>query len=122
MPWLGGPGDVIFWIVFAWCVIALLAILGHAVWTVVVMVRARGLSSYPDISPAGRARARPGSYDELIKQMRELAGRAAYREAIGLMMVALLRWLERADVLRFHQSKTNGDYVREYPQQGPGGG
>ncbi|NQT20660.1 MAG: DUF4129 domain-containing protein, partial [Planctomycetes bacterium] len=41
---------------------------------------------------------------------------------IGLMMVALLRWLERADVLRFHQSKTNGDYVREYPQQGPGGG
>ena len=118
--WFGGPGEVVFWIVFGWCVIALLAILGHAVWTVVVMVRARSRSSDPDALSAGSARDRPKSYKDLNKQMRELAGRGAYREAIGVMMVALLHRLESADLLRFHQSKTNGDYVREYPPQQPG--
>ena len=84
------------------------------------MLRPRRRASDPDVPRAGYTRGRPGSYDELIKEMRELAGRGAYRKAIGLMMVALLHWLEKADVLRFHQSKTNGDYVREYPSQHAG--
>lgn len=120
ISWFGGPGDVLFWVVTVWCTLALLTLLGHAVWTVVVMVRARRRSSDPDALSAGSARDRPKSYKDLNKQMRELAGRGAYREAIGVMMVALLHRLESADLLRFHQSKTNGDYVREYPPQHPG--
>ena len=37
----------------------------------------------------------------------------AYREAVGLLMLALLRRLDETGVLRFDPSKTNGDYVRE---------
>ena len=44
-----------------------------------------------------------------------LAEKGAFFEAISVMMVALIRLLDSIGVVRFHESKTNGDYVREYP-------
>ena len=37
-------------------------------------------------------------------------------------MLALLRWLDRSGLVAFHQSKTNGDYLREYPDNNPAEG
>jgi hypothetical protein len=65
-------------------------------------------------SSAGRAGGHPESYHELRGLMGRLANQGAFREAVSVMMLALVRWLEHLDILRFHHSKTNGDYVREY--------
>ncbi len=40
--------------------------------------------------------------------------------AIGVLLVALLRRLDALKVLHFHKSKTNGEYVREYPGERAG--
>jgi hypothetical protein len=52
--------------------------------------------------------------------MQWLADHNLFRQAISVMMLVLLRGLDRAGTLRFHRSKTNGDYVGEYPAGVPG--
>lgn len=111
---------VLLWIIVAWCVVALVAILGHLVWTLATLWRSRvprsGLHTQRFRPDAGRSL----SSVDLRSEMLRLAQRGAFREAIGLMTVGLLRRLDDAGVLRFHESKTNGDYVFEYPWQRPG--
>jgi len=115
MQWLGELSPIVLWVVVIWCVLALLAILAHTIWTFATMFRGARRSSDLDVSLAGGRGRGALSYRELHGLMVSLAERGAFREAIGVMMVALVRWLENAGVLRFHHSKTNGDYVREYP-------
>lgn len=115
LPAFGGSGVgvVLIWIILIWCVLTLLAILGHFVWTVVTLVSGRRGRYHP-----GRAlgeEAEDASYEELRRRASELAQAGRHREAIGVMMMMMLRWLDQAGRVRFHQSKTNGDYVREYP-------
>jgi hypothetical protein len=111
---------VVLWAVTIWCVLALLAILGHIAWTLALLVRSRSVHGR---TGAKRGRFRPGhvsSYEELCDQMDGLAAQGALREAVSVMMLALLRWLDGAGVVRLHQSKTNGDYAREYAAARPG--
>ena len=49
--------------------------------------------------------------------MRAAAEKGDYGLALRLMMASLLRWLADRNVLRLHEGKTNGDYVREYSPQ-----
>ncbi len=96
-----------------WCVLALLAILGHFIWTLAVTFGGGGRRG----AAAVGAVAEPApdlSYDELIREMRRRAQQGDHRRAIGLMMIALLRWLDDCGALRFHRSKTNRDYLDEY--------
>jgi hypothetical protein len=100
--------------VITWCVLTLLAILAHAAWTIWMLV-----------GPARhRAAEAPGessnlyesaSFEQLWERARALAATGAFREAAGVLLVALLRRLDTLKVLSFHRSKTNGEYVREYP-------
>lgn len=110
----GTWGKVVFWIVAAWCVLALLAILGHLVWTVVTLVRGKRAGHGGPAGIAIHPELRGLSYTALWARMQQLAQDGRFRDAIGVMMAALLRWLEQASALRFHESKTNGDYVREF--------
>jgi hypothetical protein len=112
---------VIGWILFGWCVLALLAVLGHMIWSIVALIRTRrqggaaGISSVGGIiSPADR------SFEDLYSEMLALARSGDFRHAISLMLPALVRWLDDKGALRIHPSKTSGDYAREYPPGQPG--
>lgn len=107
-----GLGRVIYWIVVIWCVGALIAILGHMIWTICLAVR-------PSSTPSGaadsiKALEKITSPEQLWIRSRELAEAGQFREAMGALLLALLRQLERRHVVRFHRSKTNGEYVSEY--------
>jgi hypothetical protein len=114
-----GIATFLFWAVTVWCVLTLLAIFAHFVWTIGM------LAGRP--KNQGAAAGRDGSkvyermsFEQLWDRSRELAQRGSYRDAAGVLLQALLRRLEASRVLRFHASKTNGEYLREYPGQTPG--
>jgi len=117
MPSLGrGVGTFILWVVLIWCGLTLLAILGHLIWTIVVLIRSspRFARSARELGTGALAGLENLSYSDLCAKMKELASQGRFRLAVAAMMVALLRLLDEASVLDFHKSKTNGDYVREY--------
>lgn len=114
-----GLSAFLWWAIVIWCVLTLLAILAHLVWTIWLLVRP--LRS----SPAAALRAGVESYEnatfeQLWERSAALARAGAYRDATGLLLLALLRRLDAWKILRFHKSKTNGEYLREYPSRGAG--
>jgi hypothetical protein len=116
-----GPGwaKFILWAVFFWCILTLAAVLIHLIWTILILISSR--TSHPLVRKhIGRESIGAESFKELCKIAQELAGKQAFREAIGALMLALLRWLDSGSLIRFHESKTNGDYINEYPTGHPG--
>ena len=113
---LGGAGTVLLWVLIIWCSLTLLAILAHLAWTVFVLVRSRGGGG---ITPRGPRFVRPEelSYEQLREAMLRAGREGKFREALRLMMLALLRWLDGAEAVSLHESKTNADYVREYSRE-----
>ncbi len=109
-----GIGKVVLFVVMLWCVLALLAILAHLGWTIWLWTRSAG-------GRTGAASDRDLPVDEITcsdrlwERSRELARSGAFREAIGVVLLALLRQLEAREIVSFHKSKTNGEYVAEYP-------
>lgn len=109
-----GWAKLVVWILLIWCVLTLVAILAHLIWTVALLV-------WPTthrqnvMSGSGSERVRSMSFEELYERAHELAEKGAFAEAISSMIVAMLRLLDSVGTIRFHESKTNGDYVREYP-------
>jgi hypothetical protein len=105
---------VIFSVFMIWCLLALVAILGHLCWTIWLGVRPSG-----GLKGAGGVSGLPAdeitSPEELWSRSTALAGAGAFREAMGLLLLALLRRLETRQIVTFHRSKTNGEYVAEYP-------
>ncbi|MBN1347706.1 MAG: DUF4129 domain-containing protein [Phycisphaerae bacterium] len=114
-PWF----TVLGYFIVVWCILALLAVLGHIVWVTITFLLNRAGSrrgTHLLRVPFGGGSL---SYEELDAMMRRFAEQGAFRDAVSAMMAALLRWLDLTDVLRLHQSKTNGDYVREFPAELP---
>jgi hypothetical protein len=116
MPGLGlSPlwASIIIYIVILWCLLTLVAILIHLGWTAYIFFGGR---PKPATASAGKKAAEIAalSYEELLARARLLAGEGAFAEAIGMTMAALLKWLDSMKIIAFHQSKTNGDYLREY--------
>lgn len=118
----GGPrlspewGKFIVWAVVAWCVLSLLAILGDLGWTIWLLARPPRRDAKPCVSVTTEGYEN-ASFEQLWERSAELARTGAFRAAIGVLLVALLRGLDTQKVLHFHKSKTNGEYVREYPGQ-----
>jgi hypothetical protein len=110
-----GPGwaKFIFSFIVIWCVLALIAILIHFIWTICLLIRSNKHSTYVK-GGLGHERVKIKSFEEMYKIALEMAKNEKFNEAISLMMTALLRWLNSMGVVRFHESKTNGDYIREY--------
>ena len=107
-------GRFIAWAVAAWCLLSLLAILGDLGWTIWLLVRPRESSSMAEL-PGSSERYENASFEQLWERSAELARAGEFRAAIGVLLVALLHRLDALKVLHFHKSKTNGEYVREYP-------
>lgn len=113
--------EFFLWVAITWCVLALAAILIHVAWTASLLFRT---GQSPRIATRGfnTETARITSFDELYLMACNLAEKKAFREAISLLILALLRWLDYRSIIRFHESKTNGDYAREFPSVNAGRG
>jgi len=114
-----GIATFLFWAVTVWCVLTLLAIFAHFVWTIWMFAR-RPKSQGAAAGRDGSKLYERMSFEQLWGRSRELAQRGSYRDAAGVLLLALLRRREASRVVRFHASKTNGEYLREYPGQTPG--
>ena len=116
-----GLGHFLLWVFIVWSLVALTAILAHLVWTILVVWRHRGQDGGESSASRG-----PGaeflsmSLDDLLKKMRELSEGGDFRRALVMMLLALLRTLDQRGQIRFHESKTNGDYLREFTPGRPG--
>lgn len=106
-------------VVILWCVLTLLAIFGHLAWTIWLLMRPQRDSLGSEL-PASAEDYENAPFGQLWERSAELARRGAFRAAVGVLLVALLRQLDALQVLHFHKSKTNGEYVREYPSQRAG--
>ena len=111
-----GIRKVIERVVIIWCVLTLLAIFAHLAWTIWLLVRPQTSSPGAELPP-GSENYENASCEQLWQRSAELARTGAFRAAVGLLLVALVRGLDALKVLRFHKSKTNGEYVREYSSQ-----
>jgi hypothetical protein len=126
LSWLKLPasGDaslaaVIFWVLVGVGAVVLVILVAFGVrWLVLYLRGERGKGFHA--GPVRFERAVDRSFASLCRRMRELAGRGRYRDAVGVMMAALLRRLDEAELVAFHDSKTNGDYVVEFPAHRPG--
>jgi hypothetical protein len=114
-----GVKKIIFWVVLAWCLLTLLAIFIHLGWTIWLLVRPPKSSPGATL-PAGSERYENASFEQLWEHAAELARAGSFRAATGVLLVALLRRLDSLKVLHFHKSKTNGEYLREYPSHDAG--
>jgi hypothetical protein len=120
VPRLGnhtGFGRFLAVFLVTWCVLTLLAILIHLVWTLIIYFGGGSAGSPRAGQPAHLTR-NAITVERLQEQMQELVGLGQWREAVGIMLVVLIRWLHSVQVVQFHPSKTNGDYLCEYRSAG----
>jgi hypothetical protein len=113
-PGNSGLAAFLRWVLTVFCVLTLIAILAHMAWTLYVLVRANLPGRGASVRPGLFARAEAESVEDLARRMRMLAEDGAYAEALACMLLLLVRRLDEAALVRFHPSKTNGDYTREY--------
>lgn len=121
-PDLNAPAwlvKTLVWTILIWCVLALLAILVHLLWTLSCLlgVGVPSGTAEPRRTRADRLRHQP--LEQVLATMQTLAEQGRFRESLGVMMLAVLRILDRSGAVRFHESKTNGEYVLEYSMQRP---
>jgi hypothetical protein len=111
-----GLASVLLWSLILWCILALLAILCHLAWTILTLLRKRSgrvsgaWSHLTLLSPEQNM-----TYEELMARITELSARGEFRQAAALLMIALFKHLDQVGLVCFHESKTNGDYLREFP-------
>jgi hypothetical protein len=112
---LGSGWATLIWsVILIWCILTLSAILVHLIWTIRLYIRPNSHRK-KTASGAGSKQVRITSFEELYIIAKELADKGAFSEAISAMLAGLLRLLDSLGTLCFHESKTNGDYIREYP-------
>jgi len=114
-----GVGKVISAVIIIWCLLALLAILAHLGWTIWLWARPSGAWTRASIGH-GLSTDEIESPEQLWDRSQALARTGAFREAMGIMLLALLRQLETKGLVSVHRSKTNGEYLAEYPSDLPG--
>ena len=112
--------SVLFWIIMVWCVLTLVAILAHFLWTAALFVGAKQKAGLPSLEGLSADYHFDKSHEELLQLASQCALQQQYREAIGFQTLAAIKWLDTLKILSFHASKTNGDYLREYRPEAPG--
>jgi hypothetical protein len=118
MPTLtGATGWLAFlqWVILIWCVVTLVAILAHLAWTLHAMFGGRRGGRGAGFGGLEAADLAEASVEDLERLRDRLARDGRFREAVAVMLLLLLRHLDGLGLVRFHASKTNGEYVREFP-------
>jgi len=116
LGWTGGWLGILEWLILIWCVATLVAILIHFLWTVYMMLGPRRAKRAGGFRPGVAAELAEASVEELQRWRDRLAREGRFREAVAVMLLLLLRHLEACGLVQFDASKTNGDYVREFPR------
>jgi hypothetical protein len=116
----GGWVEVLYWLFIVWGGLAVLAVLVHLGWTLATLFGERSSRGGPLIGQLHADGQRAVSADELHLGARRAADRGEFAQAVALLMAALLTMLADRKVLRAHPSKTNGEYLREYPAAAAG--
>lgn len=103
------------WLVFVWMTVTLLAIFGHAVYT---LVRIGGSGRTPRKSAYGVPRGellgiRDLDFDSVYQEALAARDGRAFARAVRYGYAAGILWLDRVSWLSFAASKTNRDYVAE---------
>ncbi len=111
----GEWAEVVYTILLIVAAAAIALIVLHLVWSIVTHYRSGGRGAGDDSAVPHFQAMCLKPYNELVAMMARHRDAGRFREAIGLMMAAMLRWLGDAKVVHVDESKTNGDYVREYP-------
>jgi hypothetical protein len=106
--------ELLIWILIVWCVLALAAILIHFLWTLWVMLKS-GSNTGPAKPDRGDSDA-DLSCEQLLAKAREQEMAGLYLSGIRYLIKSLIRRLDDMRIVQFHESKTNGDYLREYPK------
>lgn len=115
-----GWGYMLLWFVLGWCVLALVAILGHFLWTAALFLGAKQKTGLASRQASFAESHFDKSYEVLLEMAAQSAQKHQYREAIGFQTLAAIKWLDSLRIISFHESKTNGDYLREYRSEAPG--
>ena len=116
IPYLGsGFARVLGWALLILCALVILAVLALVAWAILTAWRGRAGKPARGAEPSHADVVRDASFDKLLEMMRRAAASGDYSKAASLAMLALLRWLSDRKIVHLHDSKTNGDYVREYP-------
>ncbi len=109
-PWL-------FWIVVAWMVLTLLAILAHLIYTLATLLRG---TSRAGNNRGGRDKIagellgiKDLDFDKVYAEARRLLAAGDWPAATRYFYVAAILWLDRQGWIVFKRSKTNCDYIAE---------
>ncbi len=106
---------------FAEIVLALLGIgalllLGLALWLAIRAILGNRRKPFARVDQEGLVLRREDvSHDQLLSRAMALSDRGHYVQALGALLSALLKGMAEAGRLQWDQSKTNGQYLREYP-------
>jgi hypothetical protein len=119
LAFAGRWGRVLLFVLLIWCILALLAVIGHLIWMLFHLIAGRvgwyrRAVRIPGVGPHAQL-----TYEAMRRQADDLARQGAYRQAAAAILVAVLCWLQEAGLLCLHESKTNGDYVREFAGPAP---
>jgi hypothetical protein len=114
------PGWVL-WIIVAWMMLTLLAILGHLVYTLSTVLG--GASRASGAGPS--ARGHPGEllgirqldFDSVHAEARRRLDAGDWSAATRYLYVAAILWLDRQGSVAFRLAKTNRDYIDELRAQ-----
>lgn len=106
-----------FWLIVAWLVLTLVAIVAHLVYTLVMLLRGSSRAALRG-GTAGRHEGelfgvRDLEFESVYERARALLAEGNWREAIKYWYVAAILWLDRTGRIAFRLSKTNWDYLRE---------
>jgi hypothetical protein len=99
----------LFKLLLAGLVLLVIAIFLHAAWVFLQTVRAAGSAGPGALAPPALRRDQPWYRREADR----LAGLGRYAEAMQYDFLALVLALDAASLVRFHPSKTPGEYTRE---------
>jgi len=113
--------NVLYWIFIGWCVLTLIAILLHVLWTLGIWPKPRHEAKSTKSSHAQDPNETwyQSAYDQLLHLMESCEQQERYEEALHVQRIALLKKCEEHKAVRFHPSKTNGEYRREFPAENP---
>lgn len=106
-----------FWLIVAWMVLTLVAIVAHLVYTLVMLLRGSSRAALR----RGTAERHQGElfgvrdleFESVYERARDLLAEGNWGEAVRYLYVAAILWLDRTGRIAFRLSKTNWDYLRE---------
>lgn len=112
--WIWGLPTWLSWLVIAWLVLTLLAIVAHLVYVIVTQFSGSGqrqaahAAALADLHDLGSL-----DYQSALAAARRARDGCDWPRAIRYLYVGAILWLDDHGLVHYRESKTNEDYVRE---------